>query len=243
MSTTILIIGAYGKMGSITCDTISNTDGYKLIGKLKRTNLLSEAIQTKQPDIIIDFSNANAVYQNTVTSLSHKIKTIVGASGLTPEQVSTLSKLAKENKTGCIIAPNFSIGAILMMKFSAMAATFFSEAEVIELHHQQKLDAPSGTAVKTANMIKAARVKPKNSCASEELYQGARGANVSDVNIHSLRLPGYIASQQVVFGGSGENLKIEHNSINRECFMPGVLLACKKIQTLDHLIYGLENLL
>jgi 4-hydroxy-tetrahydrodipicolinate reductase len=130
-----------------------------------------------------------------------------------------------------------------MMRFAAQAARFFPEAEIVETHHQQKLDAPSGTAVKTAEMIKSNRRQQKNINESIEQYPGARGAEVADVNIHAVRLPGYVASQQVLFGGQGENLTIQHNSINRECFMPGVLLACREVLKLDSLIYGLENFL
>ncbi len=150
---------------------------------------------------------------------------------------------ALANQTGCIIAPNFSIGAILMMHFSAVAAKYIGEVEIVETHHQQKLDAPSGTAIKTAQLIQQARTQDKNKIQGEELYPGARGAEVLDVNIHSLRLPGYIASQQVMFGGEGENLTISHNSISRDCFMPGVILACDNVLRLGSLVYGLENLL
>jgi 4-hydroxy-tetrahydrodipicolinate reductase len=243
MTHTIIIIGAHGKMGTTTCVAVEQSNDFELVAKLGKADDIQKSILQHQPDIVIDFTNAAAVYENTLFLLSNNIKTVVGASGLTFEQVEQLEKLAREQQTGCIIAPNFSIGAILMMRFAAQAARFFPEAEIVETHHQQKLDAPSGTAVKTAEMIKSNRRQQKNINESIEQYPGARGAEVADVNIHAVRLPGYVASQQVLFGGQGENLTIQHNSINRECFMPGVLLACREVLKLDSLIYGLENFL
>lgn len=239
----IIINGAFGKMGTTTCLAIEQSKKHQLIKKLGRNDSLESSILEYKPEIVIDFTNANSVYDNTKLLITHKIKSVIGASGLNDKQIAELSELASKNKTGCIIAPNFSLGAILMMKFAAQAASYFSEVEIVETHHQQKIDAPSGTAIKTAKLIKDARQTPKNIMHSQELENGARGAEISDVNIHSLRLPGYIASQQVRFGGQGENLTIEHNSVSRDCFMPGVLLACDKVMSLTHLIYGLENLL
>tara|TARA_B110000879_G_C11128221_1_gene494832 strand:- start:79 stop:813 length:735 start_codon:yes stop_codon:yes gene_type:complete len=240
---TIIVNGAFGKMGVTTCEAIAQSERYQLIAGLGRNDSLKASLATHSPDIVIDFTNAHSVYDNTKVLLMHKVKSVIGASGLTNKQVAELTELALVNQTGCIIAPNFSLGAILMMQFSSVAAAYFSEAEIVETHHQQKLDAPSGTAIKTAKLIQEARSTQKNDCVSEELVPGARGAEVSDVNIHSLRLPGYIASQRVMFGGLGENLTIEHNSISRDCFMPGVLLASDKVMTLNHLVYGLEKLL
>lgn len=243
MTHSIIIIGAHGKMGTTTCVAVEQSSDFELVAKLGKADDIQKSILQHQPDIVIDFTNAAVVYENTLFLLSNNIKAVVGASGLTFEQVEQLDKLAQEQQTGCIIAPNFSIGAILMMRFAAQAARFFPEAEIVETHHQQKLDAPSGTAVKTAEMIKNNRRQQKNINESIEQYPGARGAEVADVNIHAVRLPGYVASQQVLFGGQGENLTIQHNSINRECFMPGVLLACREVLKLDSLIYGLENFL
>jgi len=241
--TTIMIIGPQGKMGAATCLAIEESPHYKLIAKVGRNDYLEQTLSSLKPDIAIEFTNASSVYHHSKILLNKGIKTIVGSSGLNQEQVNELSSICNMRKTGCIIAPNFSIGAILMMKFSSLAAKFFSEVEIVETHHQQKLDAPSGTALKTAQLIQQSRNESKQINKSKELYDGARGAEVHDVNIHSLRLPGYIASQQVMFGGQGENFTIGHNSISRDCFMPGVLLACQKVQTINHLVYGLEHLL
>lgn len=239
----VIVNGAQGKMGSTTCQAISNSGNYELVAGLDREDSLDTAINSHDVDIVIDFTNALSVYDNAKAILNNKVKCVIGASGLSQGQVDELAELAKSKQTGCIIAPNFSIGAILMMHFAKVAARFLPEVEIIETHHQQKLDAPSGTAVKTAQLIEKARSYAKNTIHCEELYAGARGAEVHDVTIHSLRLPGYIASQQVMFGSEGENLTLLHNSISRECFMPGVLLACDEVLRLDSLVYGLENLL
>lgn len=239
----IIVNGAFGKMGKVTCQAISQSDKHLLLSQLGRQDDINQAIKEMRPDIVIDFTNAYSVYKNTKLLLESQVKSIIGASGLTEKEIAELSELAKSTQTGCIIAPNFSLGALLMMQFASQAARYFTEAEIIETHHQDKLDAPSGTAAKTALLIQKNRRAEKNTDKTQTLIKGARGAEVSEVNIHSLRLPGYIASQQVVFGGQGENLTIQHNSISRECFMPGVLLACDKVVSLSHLVYGLENLL
>jgi len=241
--TTVIINGAFGKMGTTSSQTIEASKKFQLIKRLGRQDNLFSSINELKPELVIDFTNANCVYDNAKILINNKTKAIIGASGLTESQITHLSELCITNKTGCIVAPNFSLGAILMMKFSAIAASYFSEAEIIETHHQQKLDAPSGTATKTAKLIDASRRTSKNAYKSKEFIAGARGAISSNTNIHSLRLPGFLASQQVVFGSPGENLTLQHNSISRDCFMPGLLLACNKVLNLNHLIYGLENLL
>jgi len=154
-----------------------------------------------------------------------------------------LQQRCAEKKLGGIIVPNFSISAVLMMQFAALASRYLTEVEIIEIHHQQKLDAPSGTALKTAEMIANARRGSKNHLALKELVPGARGAVHQDVNIHSLRLPGVLARQQVIFGNKGETLTITHDSIDRASFMPGVILACQGVVKLQSLQYGLEYLL
>ena len=159
------------------------------------------------------------------------------------EEIHTLQQACEQKQLGGIIVPNFSIGAILMMRFAAEAAKFLPEAEIIETHHQQKLDAPSGTAMKTAEMIAAARQNAKQDLLLKELVPGARGGSHHNVNIHSLRLPGVLARQQVIFGNLGETLSITHDSIDRACFMPGIILACQQVQTINNLYYGLEHFL
>ena len=243
----VMIIGAYGKLGTVACATLNENPDYNVIAKVGRDDDLLKMLQEHKPDIAIELTNIHSVFDNSCMLINNHVKTIIGASGLTPDQIETLSALSDKNATGCIIAPNFSIGAILMMNFASQAAKFFRDVEIIETHHQQKLDAPSGTAIKTAELIKQAKSTTLSSNSSDkknqELYPGARGASVEDVNIHSLRLPGYIASQQVIFGGLGENLKIQHNSISRDCFGAGIKFACEQVQQINHLIYGLDNIL
>ncbi|MGE3920810.1 MAG: 4-hydroxy-tetrahydrodipicolinate reductase, partial [Gammaproteobacteria bacterium] len=168
---------------------------------------------------------------------------VIGTTGLLAEQIQALQQMANEKKMGGIIAPNFSIGAALMMKFAAEAVEFLPQVEIIELHHDGKKDAPSGTAIKTAELINAKRKTIPAKKHSEELFPGSRGANVNQIHIHSIRLPGFIAHQEVIFGGHNETLTIRHDSIHRSAFMPGVILACKKVIHLNHLVYGLDHLL
>jgi len=243
MKKKVIIIGARGKMGSEAVIAIDNSNEFECVAKVNRHDSLEKSLKEHQPDIAIDFTNAQSVYKNAQLIIDHNIHPVIGSSGLTLDQIFNLKQACQEKHLGGIIAPNFSIGAILMMKFSAMAANYFSEVEIIESHHQQKLDAPSGTALKTAELIAANLKKEKNQLELKELLPGARGASHQDINIHSVRIPGVIARQEVIFGDTGETLTMTHNSLNRESFMPGVLLSCRKALELQELIYGLENLI
>ena len=173
------------------------------------------------------------------------VKIVIGTTGLSDEQISSLKELSEKNKVSCFIAPNFSTGAVLMMMFAKQAAKYFDNAEIIELHHNQKKDAPSGTAVKTALMM--SEVNPdfaSGNCPETETIKGSRGGtSYSNIHIHSVRMPGYIASQEVLFGSSGQTFKIRHDSMNRECYMPGVLMAVKHVMKQPEFVYGLENIM
>jgi 4-hydroxy-tetrahydrodipicolinate reductase len=243
MQSRVIVNGAHGKMGTLACETINNHPDFQLVASLGREDNLQKAILDTKAQIVVELTRADCVYENSLIIIKNNAHPVIGASGLLPEQIHTLQELCAEKKLGGIIAPNFSIGAVLMMRFAAAAAHFLPEVEIIETHHQQKLDAPSGTALKTAEMIAAARRDKKNQLSLKELVQGARGATHHDVNIHSLRLPGVLARQQVVFGNTGETLTITHDSIDRASFMPGVILSCKRVQQIDRLYYGLEHLL
>jgi len=243
MQSRVIVNGAKGKMGVIACETISNQPDFELVASLGREDNLRKSIVDTKAHIVVDLTRADCVYENSLTIIQNNAHPVIGATGLTLEQIETLQTLCAEKKLGGIIAPNFSIGALLMMRFAATAAHFLPEAEIIEAHHQQKLDAPSGTAMKTAEMIAAARNDKKNQLPLKELIPGARGASYHDVNIHSIRLPGILARQQVLFGNTGETLTITHDSIDRASFMPGIILACQRVQQLDRLYYGLEHLL
>ncbi|MDP3267928.1 MAG: 4-hydroxy-tetrahydrodipicolinate reductase [Legionella sp.] len=243
MTIKVIVNGSHGKMGALACTTLENHPEFTLVGRLARMDNLEQAITDSGAQIVIDLTRADCVYDNALKIISQGARPIIGTSGLTSVQIEELGTLCEARQLGGIIVPNFSIGAVLMMTFAAKAAEYLSEVEIIEAHHQQKLDAPSGTALKTAEMIAAARQTPKNKLALKELISGARGAPCHEINIHSLRLPGILARQEVIFGNVGETLSITHNSIDRECFMPGVILACQKVMGLNSLIYGLEHLL
>ncbi|MBA2649806.1 MAG: 4-hydroxy-tetrahydrodipicolinate reductase [Legionella sp.] len=243
MSTRVIVNGAQGRMGTLACKTLENHDQFELVAALGRKDNLAQAIQKTKASIVVELTRADCVYENSLIIINQGAHPVIGASGLDVIQINELTKQCQQQQLGGIIAPNFSIAAVLMMMFSAKAAYYLSEVEIIEAHHQNKLDAPSGTALKTAEMISLARKMPKNDLPLKELVPGARGALVQNINIHSLRLPGVLAQQQVLFGNVGETLSLTHTSIDRACFMPGVLLACKKVSELKTLIYGLEHIL
>lgn len=239
----VIVNGARGKMGSLACETIRSHANFQLVASLGRGDFLEQVIAETNASIVVDLTRADCVYENALLIIKNGAHPVIGTSGLVEEQIQHLTGLCDEKKLGGIIVPNFSIGACLMMRYAAHAATLMSEVEIIESHHPQKLDAPSGTALRTAEMIADARKDKKNKLMLKELLAGARGAEHHQVNIHSLRLPGILARQEVVFGSFGETLRITHESIDRASFMPGVVLACQRVQELDTLYYGLEHLL
>ncbi|WP_131795498.1 4-hydroxy-tetrahydrodipicolinate reductase [Fluoribacter gormanii] len=243
MLTRVIVNGAKGKMGALACETLDNHQEFELVAQLGKEDDLAQAIKDTKAQIVVDLTRADCVYQNSLTIINHGARPVIGTSGLLPGQIKELTALCESHRLGGIIVPNFSISAVLMMVFAAKAAEYFPEVEIIEAHHQQKLDAPSGTALKTAEMIASARKNPKNKLNLKELIPGARGGVHCDINIHSLRLPGVIARQQVVFGSVGETLTITDDCIDRRSFMPGIILSCQKVTGLSTLIYGLEHLL
>ena len=205
-------------------------------------NLPGEISQTKA-QVVVDFTTAAAAMKNADCIIESGARPVIGTSGLLPEQVAELQNLCNKQNLGGIIVPNFAIGAVLMMKYSQDAAKYFPHVEVIELHHDLKADAPSGTAIKTANLLAESRCLAPQTVDEKEILSGARGANAEDIRIHSVRLPGLVAHQEVIFGGQSQTLTIRHDSIHRDSFMPGVCLACKKVMDLNELVYGLEHLL
>lgn len=243
MLTRVIVNGCNGKMGSLACETLQDHNEFELVARLSSKDNLAQAIDDTKAQIVVDLTRADCVFENSLTIINHGAHPVIGTSGLIDAQIKELTSLCESKQLGGIIVPNFSIGAVLMMTFAAKAAEYLSEVEIIEAHHQQKLDAPSGTALKTAEMIAAARKNPKNKLPLKELLPGARGSAFHEINIHSLRLPGVLARQEVIFGSIGETLSITHNSIDRHCFMPGVILSCQKVLGLHTLIYGLEYLL
>ncbi len=245
----VAVCGANGKMGKEVVNAVNNAKDMELVAKIDIFNgefsTIEEAHNTKQIDVLIDFTQPNSIYNNAKYCLSNKINIVIGTTGLKDEQIEELKQMSKSNKTACFIAPNFSTGAVLMMMFSKMASKYFDNAEIIELHHNQKKDAPSGTAVKTAQMMAENNDNfTKDNCPETETIKGARGANsYNNIHIHSVRMPGYIASQEVILGASGQILTIRHDSMNRECYMAGVLLATRYAVENKNFVYGLDNIM
>ncbi len=262
MTIRVLVTGALGKMGREVAKTVENEPDMVLAGMVdprgegvKKSEVtgseendfaldteLTAAIEKHQPQVMVDFTNPKAVFQNAQTALQHKIYCVIGTTGLAEDEIAQLGKLAEENGVSVAVIPNFAIGAVLMMQFAARAARFMPQAEVIELHHDQKMDSPSGTAVTTAKMIAAAR-KAQPAARADEIIKlaGARGAEQEGVHIHSVRLQGLVAHQEVIFGGLGQGLTIRHDSYDRVSFMPGVVMAVKAIQQHRGLVRGLET--
>lgn len=244
MAIKVLVAGAKGRMGSEVVKMVENDSDLKLVAAVHSDNNLEEALVQYLPDVLVDFTTPHIVKENMLTAIHHKVKLVVGTTGLSARDIEELEVMCKQNQVGAIIAPNFAIGAILMMKFAQQAAKYMPEVEIIEMHHDRKLDAPSGTAIKTAEMIAEVRPEHKQGHPEEkEEIDGARGAFYQGFTIHSVRLPGLVAHQQVIFGSIGQTLTIRHDSIDRTSFMPGVNLAIKKVIDLSKLVYGLEKVI
>ncbi|MEC8434479.1 MAG: 4-hydroxy-tetrahydrodipicolinate reductase [SAR324 cluster bacterium] len=240
----VLVNGAKGRMGQEVVKAVTAASDLELVDQTDLGDDLIARIKASQAQAVVDFTTAAVAFENTLKILEAGVHPVVGTSGLLAEQVAELQQLAEDKGIGGLIAPNFAIGAVLLMKYAQDAARYLLDVEVIELHHNRKADAPSGTAVKTAQLIAEARKEiPKALVEEKELFEGARGSEVHGVRVHSLRLPGLVAHQEVIFGGTGETLTIRHDSIHRESFMPGVCLACRKVIGTQQLFYGLEHLL
>ncbi|KHD84507.1 4-hydroxy-tetrahydrodipicolinate reductase [Heyndrickxia ginsengihumi] len=260
----VIIAGPRGRMGKEAVQLIAGQEHMELVAVLDHRydgKLLSEVVefsnaevqiytnieeclQNTKADVLVDLTTPEFGYIHTKTALEYGVRPVVGTTGFTKEQLEELTQLAERKGIGCIIAPNFAIGAVLMMKFSQMAAKYFKDIEIIEMHHDQKLDAPSGTAVKTAEMISQAREeKIQGHPEEKETIDGARGANFEGMRIHSVRLPGLIAHQEVLLGADGQTLTIRHDSYNRASFMSGVKVSIETVLNLETLVYGLENIL
>ncbi len=256
----VLVCGAGGRMGSETVRAISAEHDMEVVAAVDpalagRTvpdasgddvNIdadLAATIEATNPDVMVDFTRPDTVADNLRIALAAGIDCVVGTTGLT---LGTLEELAGEAPSGtCLfVAPNFAVGAVLMMHFSGLAARYMPHVEIIELHHDRKLDAPSGTAMRTASLIAEGRTRtPIAPGRDTELAEGARGAVVDDVHVHSVRLPGLVAHQEVLFGGQGQTLCIRHDSTDRTSFMPGVVLAVREVGELTGLVVGLDKLM
>lgn len=223
---------------------LSDIEGFQSVRNVPIYTDIEECLQTVQADVLVDLTTPEVGMHHAKTALIHNVRPVVGTTGFTKQDLEELEQICRERDLGCIIAPNFAIGAVLMMKFSQMAAKYFSDVEIIEMHHDRKLDAPSGSAVKTAEMIASIRKTKKQGHPSEkETLKGARGADYDGMHIHSVRLPGLIAHQQVLFGAEGQTLTIRHDSYHRGSFMSGVKVAVETVMKQNNFVYGLENIL
>jgi 4-hydroxy-tetrahydrodipicolinate reductase len=239
------VLGARGRMGRTVCETVEGTSDAELAAQVDQEDSLDALLGC---DVVVDFTHVVAVMDNLRWCVEHGLNVVVGTSGFGDERLAEVrSWLDAAPGSRVLIVPNFSVGAVLMMRFAAQAARFFESAEIIELHHANKMDAPSGTALRTAAMIGEARNKAGLGAPPDATTQeiaGARGATVDDVHIHSVRVAGLVAHQEVLFGGHGETLTIRHDSLDRASFMPGVLLAVRGVQSLPPgLTVGIEPLL
>jgi len=264
MEIKVVVVGASGKMGKEAVKAIHKEKNMQLVGAVDTYQVgedigtvsgigslgieiksdLANVLQETEAKVMVDFTNPDVVFGNLLTGIENGVNCVVGTTGLSQEQMKQINSLSTENDVGVLIAPNFAIGAILMMRFAVQAARYLPHVEIIEKHHDQKLDAPSGTALKTAEAIMEVRENFRQGHFSEEeKVSGSRGGDYDGFRIHSVRLPGFVAHQEVVFGGIGQTLTIRHDSITRDSFMPGVILGVNKIIDKKGVVYGLEHLL
>ena len=240
------VLGANGKMGTQTVATITAAADLELVAALDLGDSI-ETLKKSGAEVVVDFTHPDSVMANLEYAINNGINVVVGTTGFDSAKLAKVKELlAKNPKVGALIAPNFGLGAVLMMQFAAQAAKHFESVEIIELHHPNKADAPSGTATRTAELITDARKvanRPPMPDATTSALPGARGAKVGDVAIHSVRLRGLVAHQEVILGDQGETLSIRHDSIDRTGFMPVVLLGIRKVESHPGLTFGLENFL
>jgi len=267
----VVVNGAGGKMGRETIKAIAQAEGMTLLGAVDTNpqlvgqdagevagcgtlevpilndlqSVLVLATQEQIQGVMVDFTHPDGVYENVRSAIAYGIRPVVGTTGLSPEQLQDLTNFAEKASTGALIIPNFCIGVVLMQQAALQASKYFDHVEIIELHHNQKADAPSGTAIKTAQML-AEMGKPYNPQQVEETEQiaGARGSLAdANIRIHSVRLPGLVAHQEMIFGAPGQIYTLRHDATDRACYMPGVILAIRKVTEMKTLVYGLEKIL
>jgi 4-hydroxy-tetrahydrodipicolinate reductase len=239
----VAVLGARGRMGSEVVKAVNEAKDLELVAQLDLGDSL-DSLVTSGAQVAVDFTTPDSVMANLEFLISKNIHAVIGTTGFDDARIAKIKSLLASSKSGVLIAPNFAIGAVLMMEFATKAAKYFESAEIIELHHPNKVDAPSGTAARTAELMSKARkeanLAPMPDATSTAL-DGARGAMVGDIPVHSVRLRGLVAHQEVLLGGIGETLSIRHDSIDRIGFMPGVLLGVREIVSHPGLTFGLEN--
>lgn len=264
--TRVIIHGALGKMGQEITSAVLREPGLKIVGAVEKkvtqkflplaepltgtselvpfSSDLESLLKNCSPNVLVDFTNAAASIAAARITLKHKVSMVIGTSGLSEENVREIEQLCRDNKVGAIVAPNFSLGAVLLIQLARVAAKFFDYAEIIEMHHEKKIDAPSGTAVATAKAMLATHGGPFIYPGTEkEVVSSVRGGQIDGIAIHSLRSPGFMAGQEVILSAAGQTLRLRHESISRETFMPGIILAIKEVTKHKGLTYGLDALL
>ena len=266
----VVVNGAMGRMGREIVKAIAGADDMKLVGAIDRkpesigqdigeiagcgpleipvtTDLEATLVmaQSEGDAVMVDVTHPSKIYEQVRAAIAYGVRPVVGTTGLTPEQIVKLAEFAEKASVGCLIIPNFAIGVILMQQAALKAAEYFDHVEIIELHHNRKADAPSGTAIKTAQMLQEVKASFNPPQVDEtETLQGSRGGTTEEgINIHSVRLPGLVAHQEVMFGAPGQVYTLRHDAMDRVCFMPGVLLSIRKVLPLKSLLYGLDKIM
>lgn len=265
MSIKVVLCGALGKMGKVIGKAIASTEDMELIGAVdpkgvgidygKVINLENISLSVKESieefsdlpfDLIVDFTNPESAYKNASFSIDLGKKVVLGTTGLSKDMIEDIKRKTEEKKTATLIAPNFALGAVLMIQVARKLVKYFPDVEIIELHHNEKIDAPSGTAITTAEIL-AEEMRKRNLAHFDptkvEKLSGSRGGKLDSINIHSIRLPGLVAHQEIIFGGLGQILTIRHDATSRECYIPGVLLGIREIYKRTGFFYGLETIL
>jgi 4-hydroxy-tetrahydrodipicolinate reductase len=236
-------------MGSLSCDAIEKEPDLELVARIEKSDPFEERLEASRPQVLLDFSVPDAVDGHVETAIELGIRPVIGTSGLARDRVSVFQERCREIDLGGIVAPNFSLGALLLMRLAVEAGRHLTQVEILELHHDRKIDAPSATAIRTAELMAQSRsldpcsgsTAPVPAC--EEKVPGVRGGEVQGIRIHSVRLPGLLAHQEVLLGGPGQLLTLRHDTFDRTAFLPGILLALRKVSELDRLVVGLENVL
>jgi len=237
------VLGARGRMGSEVVKAVTEAADLELVAALDLGDSL-DALVANGAQVVVDFTTPDSVMANLEFLITHNIHAVIGTTGFDDPRIAKIKSLLANSTSGVLIAPNFAIGAVLMMEFATKAAKYFESAEIIELHHPNKVDAPSGTAARTAELMAKSRKEAGLEAmpdATSTSLDGARGATIGDIPVHSVRLRGLVAHQEVLLGGIGETLSIRHDSIDRVGFMPGVLLGVRQVVNHPGLTFGLEN--
>ncbi len=258
----VVINGALGRMGQVVTKAVVCEPGLRAVGAVEKevtqqylplteapeliplSSDLDSLLKICDADVVVDFTTAEASMVAARIAIKQKVNMVIGTTGLSEENLAEIGNLCQTYKVGVVVAPNFSLGAALLIHLSKFAARFFDHAEIIEMHHDKKADAPSGTSIATARAMLQARGRPFTyPKATREVLSNTRGGELDGIAIHSVRLPGFMAGQEVVFSGAGETLSLHHNAINRECYLPGVILAIREVTKRKGLTYGLDALL